>query len=76
MALLANLRLAGVPFISAFYSKEIYLEEISQRLAPVRVLLLFYFRVILTALYSMRFLALYYASVKKSFRLTATTEKD
>jgi hypothetical protein len=27
-------------------------------------------------LYSMRFLALYYASVKKSFRLTATTEKD
>lgn len=76
MAFLANLRLAGVPFISAFYSKEIYLEEITHDLTWMGVLFLFYTGVLLTAVYSIRFLALYYARTKKSFTLTILREKD
>lgn len=55
---LARLRLMGIPFISAFFSKEIILETILIKNFNFLVYLIMLFGILLTALYRTRFIVL------------------
>lgn len=76
IVLLANFRLIGLPFMSAFFSKEILLENISLGFLGVFEFFIFYLRVILTLLYSIRFLVFYYSNTVKSQSLSLILDND
>lgn len=65
IVLLRRLRLIGLPFISAFFSKEILVEMIYVENFKLVDLLIFGLRVVLTSIYSVRFLVFYYGKSLK-----------
>lgn len=76
IALLANLRLIGLPFISAFFSKEIYLEIVRQGITSLGRIILFYLGIFLTLVYGVRFLSLFYRITSKLLTLNFCRDQD
>lgn len=76
MVILANFRLIGLPFISAFFSKEILLENLSIKHVNLFEAFIFYGRVILTLVYSIRFIIFFYVLSPKVFRLNNMVDRD
>lgn len=76
MIILANFRLAGLPFISAFFSKEVYFEGMIEGLYSMTTILMFYVRVLLTGLYSFRFIGLFYSLEAKRLPLINSVDED
>lgn len=74
--LLSNFRLIGLPFISAFFSKEILLEKILRASTSGLMVVVFYIRIFLTVIYATRFLSLFYSTSKKSSALIWIRESD
>lgn len=64
-----NLRLIGVPFFSRFYSKDIIIEISLLIHRNFFILLLFLISIILTVLYSFRFIGMTIISYKKDLRI-------
>lgn len=76
MVLVSNVRLAGLPFISAFFSKEYFLESLCRVNCPWVLFTMFYLSVSLTLIYRVRFLSLFYAGIKKSNSVNSTLDSD
>lgn len=76
IVLLANLRLRGLPFISAFFRKEIYLEMVRRGLSSLGLILLFYLSIFLTLIYRLRFMSLYYRIRGKIFSLNFCLDQE
>lgn len=76
ITILANLRLAGLPFISAFFSKEVFFEGMVEGLFSIVSVAMFYVSVLLTVLYSIRFIGLYYTSDNKRLPLINAADED
>lgn len=60
--LLRRLRLIGIPFISAFFSKEILIESLFVEKISRFDFLVFWIRIMLTCVYSVRFIVMYYGN--------------
>lgn len=76
LVLLSNFRLMGLPFISAFFSKEVLLENLRIGQTNLLELIIFYLRVILTLVYSMRFLRFFYIFTPKIKRINFMKDSD
>lgn len=74
--ILSNFSLIGLPFVSAFFSKEILLEYSLQRFGQRIQVFWFYISVVLTTVYALRFISTFYISHKKNIRLNYLREKD
>nr|YP_010925925.1 NADH dehydrogenase subunit 5 [Lamproglena chinensis]WKF18922.1 NADH dehydrogenase subunit 5 [Lamproglena chinensis] len=60
MVLLSSMSLMGLPFMVAFYTKEVILEKVLLGGISVSLAALFYVTVLITPIYSLRLLMLYY----------------
>ena len=67
--LICRISLAGLPFISAFYSKEIFLEIIYFYYIRRIDLIIFIIRVVLTGVYSLRFIYFFFNKLTKTNRI-------
>lgn len=76
IVVLANFSLVGLPFISAFFSKEILLENLTIKYISLFEAFIFYVRVILTLVYSIRFIIFFYVLTPKVFRLNNIVDSD
>lgn len=76
MVILANFSLIGLPFMSAFFSKEILLENLGIKYINLFEAFIFYVRVILTLVYSIRFIVFFYVLNPKVCRLNNITDSD
>lgn len=76
IVVLANFSLMGLPFISAFFSKEILLENLTIKYISLFEAFIFYVRVILTLVYSIRFIIFFYVLTPKVFRLNNIVDSD
>lgn len=76
IVILANFSLAGLPFISAFFSKEVFFEGIVEGSNRAVRLIIFYISIFLTGVYSFRFIGLFYATDKKRLPLVFTHDED
>lgn len=76
IVLVTNFSLIGLPFIRAFYSKDHFLEICMSRVINRYIMLLFLAGVMLTTLYSTRFLVLTFASCLKRFPYHAHEDTD
>jgi len=74
--LLRIISLIGLPFISAFYSKEVLIEVLYINLFRFFDFLIFWTRVVLTRIYSMRYIYFFFSKVQKSERSFFTIEWD
>lgn len=76
IALLANLRLVGAPFMSGFYSKDAILEMCSMGCQGAALHALLYLSVLATAAYCMRFTALVAIATAKSASSNRAADVD
>lgn len=76
IVLVTNFSLMGLPFIRAFYSKDHFLEICMSRIINRYIMLFFLAGVMLTTLYSTRFLVLTFASCLKRFPYHAHEDTD
>lgn len=74
--LLARMRLIGVPFISAFFSKEMILETLILKNINFTVYAFIFFGIMLTALYSVRFVIYAFRRVRSGAGLRFKLDED
>lgn len=69
-----NLRLRGFPFFAGFYSKDIWLESAPLGRFPIFIYLIFFGAVVITVLYSTRFI--FFLLIRNVETLTLNSEMD
>lgn len=74
--LVANIRLSGMPFLAGFYSKDIIIELLAISYYSVFLVVLYYWAVMITTLYSFRFLFMISFKTSDSKGLLITEEED
>lgn len=76
LLILRRCSLIGIPFISAFYSKEYIIEILYLNFITITDIFFLFFTAILTRIYSVRFIIIFFNKSNKISRLAQLREKD